>query len=95
MSYRIITGCLRPTEVHQLHTLSGIATPDIRRTTISEIERYKICNQDSRHPQSCGKAPQIETKFHVQNKRRLPDYKTRKTEYVKERIILQANEHER
>lgn len=48
-SCRIITGCLRPTEVNKLHTLSGIATPDICRTTIIEIERYK-CNQDPRHP---------------------------------------------
>jgi len=48
-SYRIIIGCFRPTEVHKLHTLSGIATPDIRRKTITEIERYK-CNQDLRHP---------------------------------------------
>jgi len=48
-SCRIITGGLRPTEVHKLHTLSGIATPDICRTTITESERYK-CNQDPRHP---------------------------------------------
>lgn len=32
-----------------LHILCGIATPDIRRTTIAEIERYK-CNQDPRLP---------------------------------------------
>jgi len=49
-SCRILTRYLRPTEIHKLHTLiSGIKTPDIRRSTITEIERYK-CNQDSRHP---------------------------------------------
>lgn len=47
--YRIlITGRLRPTEMHkELHTLSGIATPDLRITEITEIESNK-CNQDSR-----------------------------------------------
>jgi len=48
-SYIIITGWLKPTEVHKLHIISGILTSDIRRTTIAEIERYK-CNQDPRHP---------------------------------------------
>jgi len=75
-SCRIITGCLRPTEVHKLHTISGIASPDIRRTTITEIERYK-CNHDSRHPLHGYKW----------YKRRFPDYKTRKTKLWKERNI--------
>jgi len=46
-SCRIITGCLRPTEINKLYILSGLAIPDIRRTMIAESERYK-CNQDSR-----------------------------------------------
>ena len=40
-TYRIISGCLKPTPVEEIQALSGIAPPDIRREIASEIERHK------------------------------------------------------
>ena len=46
---RAITGCLKPTKTDNLHTLAGIAPPNIRRAVASKAERLKQMN-DSRHP---------------------------------------------
>lgn len=83
---RIITECLRPTEVHKLHTVSGIATPQMyagqRYLKSKDTNVIKIQGIHYIRIRSCGKAPRIEIKFHAPYKKRLPDYKTRKTEYV-------------
>ena len=44
-----ITGTLRATPLSSLYRLTGIAPPDIRRETTSQIEREKQTT-DSRHP---------------------------------------------
>nr|CAH7766115.1 unnamed protein product [Callosobruchus chinensis] len=46
---RLITGCLKPTNVNQLHMLAGIAPPHIRRETLSMAERSRQ-SLDTRHP---------------------------------------------
>ncbi|PZC77244.1 hypothetical protein B5X24_HaOG203561 [Helicoverpa armigera] len=46
---RIITGCLKPTLVQMLYPLAGIATPDVRRSVASGIERAKL-DTYQRHP---------------------------------------------
>lgn len=46
---RLITGCLKPTNLDQLYMLAGIAPPQIRRETIAMAERSKQCD-DPRHP---------------------------------------------
>ena len=48
-SCRLITGCLKPTNIHKLYLLAGIAPPDVRRNIASKVERLKqIC--DNNHP---------------------------------------------
>ncbi|XP_030765028.1 uncharacterized protein LOC115889220 [Sitophilus oryzae] len=48
-SCRLITGCLKPTSVQQLHLLSGIAPPHIRRQVSSMKEKQQALF-DTRHP---------------------------------------------
>ena len=49
ISYRAITGCLKPTHVDDLYLLAGIAPPDIRRGVCA----HKECtNQVSKEVQS-------------------------------------------
>eukprot|EP00057_Strongylocentrotus_purpuratus_P005102 XP_003730216.1 PREDICTED: RNA-directed DNA polymerase from mobile element jockey-like [Strongylocentrotus purpuratus] len=48
-SCRCITGCLKPTNVDSLHSLAGIAPPDVRRTVASRTERSRQV-EDTRHP---------------------------------------------
>ena len=38
---RLITGCLRPTNVDNLHLLAGVAPPEIRREAASKLERSR------------------------------------------------------
>ena len=38
---RAITGCLKPTNVEELHMLAGIAPPDIRRDVCARMEKKK------------------------------------------------------
>ena len=38
---RLITGCLRPTNVEELYLLTGIAPPDIRRDVCARVEKKK------------------------------------------------------
>ena len=40
-SCRLITGCLKPTNVDNLHLLAGIALPEIRREAASKLERSR------------------------------------------------------
>nr|CAI5852716.1 unnamed protein product [Callosobruchus analis] len=40
-SARIVTGCMKPTPVHKMHPLAGIALPNIRRTVADEKERHR------------------------------------------------------
>ena len=46
---RIITGCLKPTNVNSLYTLAGIAPPDIRRL-VATMKEKKRQETDQRHP---------------------------------------------
>ena len=46
---RTITGTLKATPLSALYRTAGIAPPDIRRDTISRVERHKQLN-DERHP---------------------------------------------
>ena len=46
---RTITGCLKPTNISNLHLLAGIAPPEIRRETASRAERLRQ-STDPRHP---------------------------------------------
>ena len=48
-SVRIVTGCLKPTPVHMLYPIIGIAPPHIRRDTAANVERTKQ-EADPRHP---------------------------------------------
>ena len=47
-SCRLITGCLKPTNVHNLHLLAGVAPPEIRREAASKLERSRQA-YDPRH----------------------------------------------
>ena len=40
-SCRLITGCLKPTNVDNLHLLSGVAPPEIQREAASKLERSR------------------------------------------------------
>ena len=40
-SCRLIPGCLKPTDVDNLHLLAGIASPEIRREAASKRERSR------------------------------------------------------
>ena len=40
-SCRLITGCLKPTNVDNLHLLAGIALPEIRKEAASKLERSR------------------------------------------------------
>ncbi|KAG7303178.1 hypothetical protein JYU34_011639 [Plutella xylostella] len=46
---RIVTGCLKPTPLHKLYSLAGIAPPSIRRKVACSVEKAKQ-ECDSRHP---------------------------------------------
>lgn len=46
---RIVTGCLKPTPVHKLYPIIGIAPPSIRRDVAADAERTKQ-ETDPRHP---------------------------------------------
>ena len=46
---RLVTGCLRPTPTDSLYLLSGIAPPEIRRSTASSRERQHQTT-DEQHP---------------------------------------------
>lgn len=48
-SCRIITGCLKPTPLNKIYSLSGIAPPNIRRIVAAEVEKTKQAT-DNRHP---------------------------------------------
>jgi len=51
VTYRIITGCLKPTPVQRVQVLSGIALPNIRRdVAASRIEKTKPESDIIRHP---------------------------------------------
>lgn len=61
---------IKQTDIHKLHTISGIPTLDIRTTKITEIERYKcimlsLLKTLNIRVRSCSKVPQIETEFHA------------------------------
>ena len=43
-AYRVITGCLQPTNVEELYFLAGIAPSDIRKYVCIRIERAKQIN---------------------------------------------------
>ena len=45
---RIISGCLKPTNLDSVHLLAGIAPPHIRRTVACRMERTRQTT-DSRH----------------------------------------------
>ena len=45
---RMISGCLKPTNLDSVHTLAGIATPHIRRTVAYRMERTRQTT-DARH----------------------------------------------
>ena len=45
---RLITGCLKPANVDNLHQLAGIAPPEIRREAASKLERSRQA-YDHRH----------------------------------------------
>ena len=47
-SCRLITGCLKPTNVNNLHLLAGVAPPEIRREAVSKLERSRQA-YDPRH----------------------------------------------
>jgi len=47
-SCRLITGCLKPTNVHNLHLFAGIAPTEICREAASKLEHSKQI-YDSRH----------------------------------------------
>ena len=38
---RVVTGCLKPTNVEDLYLLAGIAPPDIRRDVCARVEKTK------------------------------------------------------
>ena len=40
-SYRLITGCLKPTNADNLHLLAGAAPPEIQREAASKLERSR------------------------------------------------------
>ena len=40
-SCRLITGCLKPTNVDNLHLLAGVAPPEIQRKAASQLERSR------------------------------------------------------
>ena len=46
---RMITGCLKPTNINSLPILAGIAPSDIRRAVASRTERTRQ-TMDERHP---------------------------------------------
>ena len=41
---RAITGCLKPTNIEDLHLLAGIAPPDIRREVCARVEKKHESN---------------------------------------------------
>ena len=47
-SFCLITGCLKPTNVDNLHLLAGIAPPEIRKEAASKLERSRQA-YDSHH----------------------------------------------
>ena len=47
-SCRLITGCLKPTNIDNLHLLAGIAPSEIQREATSKLERLKQA-YDPRH----------------------------------------------
>ena len=47
-SCHLITGCLKPTNVNNLHLLAGVAPPEIRREAVSKLERSRQV-YDPRH----------------------------------------------
>ena len=46
---RLVSGCLKPTPVHKLYPIIGIAPPNIRRKAAADAERHKQIH-DTRHP---------------------------------------------
>ena len=40
-TYRVITGCLKPTNVENLYLLAEIAPPEIRRSVCARVEKTK------------------------------------------------------
>ena len=44
---RIITGCLKPTNVTSIHLLAGISPPHIRRTVASRVKHQRQTTQTS------------------------------------------------
>ena len=48
-TFRMITGCLKPTNTNSLPVLAGIAPSDIRRAVASRTERTRQAT-DERHP---------------------------------------------
>jgi len=48
-TYRIISGCLKPTNTNKFYILCGIAPPEIRGQVKVEEERKK-CDSDGKHP---------------------------------------------
>ena len=46
--YRIISGCLKPTNLDSIHLLAGIAPPHIKRTVACRMERTRQTT-DTRH----------------------------------------------
>ena len=46
---RIISGCLKPTNLDSVHLLAGIAPPHIRRTVACRIERTRQTTDASHH----------------------------------------------
>ena len=46
---RLVSGCLKPTPVHKLYPIIGVAPPDIRRKAATDAERYKQTH-DPKHP---------------------------------------------
>ena len=42
---RVITGCLKPTNVEDMYLLAGIAPPDIRRDVCARVEKIQESNE--------------------------------------------------
>ena len=46
---RLVSGCLKPTPIHKLYPIIGIAPPNIRRRAAADAERQRQIH-DPRHP---------------------------------------------